>query len=126
MMIDVGIVVPSKDSNAVDIDAGTGTEVGQRDVSRAIGVGRQEVGRLPDAAAGASHVDGVARGVGGVDGDRADLAGVARDRRRADRRPLFARERIGLAQCKNTETGIGVIAAGLAQARGRQRLLETQ
>ena len=53
-----------------------GTEVGQRDVGRTVGVGGQEVGRLPDAATGAGHVHRVARGVRGVDRDRADLAGA--------------------------------------------------
>ena len=66
----VGVVVPAEDGDAADVDADGRAEVGQRDVGRAAGAGRQEVGRLPDAAAGAGDVDGVARGVGRVDASR--------------------------------------------------------
>ena len=60
-------------------------EIGQRDVGRAVGAGRQEVGRLPDAAAGAGDVDGVARRVGGI--DRRSLTDLARGRHRCRRSP---------------------------------------
>ena len=108
-----------------------GAEVGEGDPGRPVGVGGQEVGGLPDAAAGAGGVDGVTRGVGGIHRDRADLARpplplVLLDRRRADRRPGFAREGVGLAEREDPEAGGDVIAAGLAQAGGRQRLLEAQ
>ena len=63
----VGVVVPGEDGDAADIDARGRAEVGERDVGRAARVGRQEVGRLPDAAAGTGDVHGVARGVGGID-----------------------------------------------------------
>ena len=78
----------------------SGIQVGPR------GAGRQEVGRLPDAAAGAAGVDRVARGIGGVDRQPGDPArGVAAraarasaDRRRADRRPCLTREGVDLAR----------------------------
>ena len=73
----VGVVVPAEDGDAADVDAGGRAEVGQRDLGRAAGAGRQEVGRLPDAAAGAGDVDGVARGVGGIDRQAADPARTA-------------------------------------------------
>ena len=50
----------------------------------------------------------------------------AADRRRADRRPVLARQRVGLAQREDPEAGADVVAARLAQAGGRQRLLEGQ
>ena len=43
-----------------------------------------------------------------------------------DCRPLVARQCIGLAQREDAEADAGLIAARLAQTRGRQRLLETQ
>ena len=74
----VGVVIPAEDGDAADIDSERRAEVGQRDVGWAVGVGRQEVGRLPDAAAGAGDVDRVARWIGRVD----------RQRRRSGRTPL--------------------------------------
>ena len=72
--------------------AALGAEVGQGDPGRPAGAGREEVGRLPDAAAGAADVDRVARGVGGIHGDGVDLAGLVGARGRADRRPGLARQ----------------------------------
>ena len=86
----VGVVVPGEDGDAADVDAVGRAEVGQRDVGRAGGVGGQEVGGLPDAAAGAGDVDGVARGVGRVDGSpdpATDLGPDARRRRSTPARP---------------------------------------
>ena len=61
----VGVVIAGEDGDPADVDAGGGAEVGERNPGRARGAGREEVGRLPDAAAGAGGVDRVARGVGG-------------------------------------------------------------
>ena len=41
-------------------------------------------------------------------------------------RPLLARQGVGPAQREDAEAGADVVAARLAQARGRQRLLEGQ
>ena len=70
----VGVVIPGEDGDPADVDAGGRAEVGERNPGRARGAGREEVGRLPDAAAGAGGVDRVARGVGRVDGQAGDLA----------------------------------------------------
>ena len=59
-----------------DIDSRARAEVGERDISRTTGVSRQEVGRLPDPAAGAGHIDRVARRVRRIHSDRTDLAGA--------------------------------------------------
>ena len=48
------------------------------------------------------------------------------DRRRADRCPGLGRQRVGRGQVEDAETGVDVIGAGHAQARGRQRLLEAE
>ena len=127
-MIDwLGSLFAAEDRDAADVDAGGRAEVGQRDVGRAAGVGRQEVGRLPDAAAGAADVDRVARGVGRVDRQAADAGRTAPV---IDAGPTavhcLARQRVGLAQREDAEAGADVVAARLAQARGRQRLLEAQ
>ena len=65
-------------------------EVGERNISRAAGIRRQEIGRLPDPSAGSGHIDGVARRVGGIHRDRTHLARGTGDCRRAHRRPLLA------------------------------------
>src|SRR5262249_35160260 len=65
----VRVVVAGEDRDRADVEPGARAEVGQGDVGRALRVGRQEVGRLPDPARGAGDVDGVARRVGRVDGD---------------------------------------------------------
>ena len=100
------------------------SEVGERNISWAAGVRRQEVGRLPDPTAGAGHIDGVTRGVRGIHRNCAHLARGTSDRRRAYRRPLFARQPVGLTQREDTEATADVVATLLAQSRGWQRLLE--
>ena len=75
----VGVVIAGEDRDPADVDAGGRAEVGERNPGRARGAGREEVGRLPDAAAGTGGVDRVARGVGGVDGQAGHPArGVCR------------------------------------------------
>ena len=101
-------------------------EVGERNISRATGVRRQEVGRLPDSAAGTGHIDRVARRVRGIHRNRTHLARGTGDCCRANRRPLLTRQSIGLAEREDAETIAGVVATLLAQARGWQRLLEAQ
>ena len=99
----IGVVVAREDRDAADIDSRARPEVGERNISRAAGIRRQEVGRLPDPAAGAGHIDGVAGGVRRIDGDRTHLARGTGDRRRTDGRPLFARQPVGLTQREDIE-----------------------
>ena len=93
-------------------------KVGPKSVSGIVGrpvrVGRQEVGRLPDAAAGAADVDRVARGVRRVDGQAADAPGVAAavDRRRADGRPGAAGQRVGRVHREDAEVAVVRSATG--------------
>ena len=70
----VGVVIAREDRDPADVDAGGRAEVGERNPGWAAGTGREEVGRLPDAAAGAGGVDRVARGVGRVDGQAGNPA----------------------------------------------------
>ena len=108
MMIDwLGSLLRAKTVIPPMLTAGGRAEVGERDPGRAVGVGRQEVGRLPDSAAGTGRVDRVARGIGGIDRRPAptDAAGPAPAdrRRRADRCPRLARQGVGLAEREDTE-----------------------
>ena len=81
----VHIVIPREDGDAADVDRVAGPEVGERDPGRAGGVGREEVGGLPDAAAGTGRIDGVARRVGRIDRQARDTARAVRRRSRLSR-----------------------------------------
>ena len=122
----IGIVVPREDRDTADLIPGRRAEVRKRNISRAAGIGRQKIGRLPDSATGSRHINCVARRVGWIHCDRTHLTGGTRDRRWTDRRPLFARQTIGLTQREDGETSADVVASLRAQSRGRQRLLEAQ
>ena len=70
--------------------SGGRAEVGERNIRRAAGIGRQEIGRFPDSSAGSCHIDRVAGGVGRIHCNCTDLASGTSDCRRAHRRPLLA------------------------------------
>ena len=65
-------------------------------------------------------------GVGWIDGDRPTWPAEPVIAAWAYRRPLFARQSIGLTQREDGETLADVVAALGTQARSRQRLLEAE
>ena len=89
---------------------------------------REEVGRLPDTAKAARHVDGVARRIRRIEGDGGHVAGVVGVllRGRPYCRPVVDAYSAGGRQREDAEAGAGLVSNRFAQAGAGYRGLEVE
>ena len=126
----VRIAVASEQGQARNVDRAGRAEIRERLVRRTLRnqpailerrTAVQEIGRLPDAAARDRHVDGVARRIGRIDGQRRDAGGVGGlvGRSRPHRGPGLTREAVGRILREDPERRLEAIRCRLTQARRR-------
>src|SRR5262249_56871257 len=103
-------------------------EVGQRFPGRALWVGTEEVGRLPNTAGGAADENGIARGVGRIDGNPRDARHVVAAIGRSGTHwyPGVARHRVSAVKGKDAAAPGALVDAGLTEARLRDRLEQVE
>ena len=120
------VVVTGEDVDAADVDGVIGPEVGERDVGGSAGA--EEVGGLPDTAAGPADVDGVSRGVGRIDGQAGDSSGVVAGADGGWTRgsPVAAGQRVGGVHREDAEIGGELVGDGLAEAGFDEWLLDRE
>ena len=108
-------MVAAEDGKTADVDSERGAKVCQGNVSWAGRIGRQEIRRFPDAAAGPRHIDGVGRGIRGIHGNAANPPVSRIVGSGTNRGPGGSRQGVCGIHRENAEMGNALVADGFAK-----------